>query len=89
MGIDLTNADTVQCHSDLDTCCSGAQGPDRGDWYFPNGIKLPFPGYGNVFESRGTQRVVLRYTGSGGTSGIYRCDIETLAVNDNDGRETV
>ena len=89
VGSDLSNTDTVQCHSDLDTCCSLSQGPDRGDWYFPNEIRLPFSGSGNVYESRGPQLIGLRYLGSGGTSGIYRCDIETIAVNDNDGRETV
>ena len=23
----------VQCHTDLSTCCSGPQGPHRGDWW--------------------------------------------------------
>ena len=73
VGIESNNA--VQCHSDLTTCCSGAQGPDRGDWYFPNGSRLPFSG--SMSEGRGDQRVILRYTGSGGTSGIYRCHINT------------
>ena len=81
------NTTDVQCQTDLITCCSGSQGPDRGDWYFPNGNRLPFSGV--VYEGRGPQRVVLKYTGSGGTSGIYRCDIETVAVNNNDGHETV
>ena len=85
--VGIGNTNEVQCHTDLDTCCGGAQGVDRGDWYFPNGNKLQFSG--NVYEGRGPQLVVLRYTGSGGTSGIYRCDIETNAVNNNDGRETV
>ena len=80
---------TVQCHTDLSTCCSATQGPDRGDWYFPNGNKLPFSGETDVHERRRDQLVVLRYTGRGGTSGIYRCDIETSTVNDNDGNETV
>ena len=87
----VRNASTndVQCHTDLNTCCSGAQGPDRGDWYFPNGNRLPFSGSGDVYEVRYGRLVLVRYTGSGGTSGIYRCDIETSAVNDNDGHETV
>ena len=34
-------------------------------------------------------RSVILSTGSGGTSGLYRCDIETIAVNNNDGHETV
>ena len=87
--VGIVNTTDVQCHTDLHTCCSGAQGPDRGDWYFPNRNRLPFPGSGDVYEARGAQLVVLQYTGSGGTSGIYRCDIETVAVNNNDGRETV
>ena len=81
------NINSVQCHTDLNTCCSGTQGPDRGDWYFPNGNRLQFSG--NVYEGRGDRLAFLEYTGSGGTSGIYRCDIETVAVNNNDGRETV
>ena len=85
---DLTK--TLQCHTDLITCCSRAWGPDRGDWYFPNGNRLPFIGIGDdVYEHLSNQLVVLGYIGSGGTSGIYRCDIETNAVNNNDGNETL
>ena len=42
VGNDSSGSDSVQCHTDLSTCCSGAQGPHRGDWYFPNGTRLPF-----------------------------------------------
>ena len=79
-------ANTVHCHTDLQSCCSGSQGPDRGDWYFPNGTRLKFRG--NVYEGRTDRRVGLFYNSSGGTSGIYRCDIETTAVNENDGYES-
>ena len=89
VGTDLNYADDVQCHTDLSTCCSMDQGPDRGDWYFPDGNRLPFSGDGIVYDGRSDRLVGLRYSGSGGTSGIYRCDIETNAVNNNDGRETV
>ena len=85
VGYDSPNA--VQCHTDLVTCCTGSQGPDRGDWYFPDGDRLPFSS--NVFEARSDRIVFLFYTSSGGTSGIYRCDIETVAVNDNGDHETV
>ena len=77
----------IQCHTDLNTCCSGAQGPDSGDWYFPNGKTLPF--FGDTSEVRTAQRVVLQYSGSDGISGIYRCDIETTTVNNEGGRDTV
>ena len=40
-----------------------------------------------LFEGRGQQRVVILYRGSNGTSGIYRCDIETTAVNNNRGSD--
>ena len=89
VGTDLNYADAVQCHTDLITCCNSAQGHDRGDWYFPDGNRLPFSDLDNVYESRSDRLVSLRYRGSGGPSGIYRCDIETNAVTNNDGRETV
>ena len=85
-------SDSVQCHTDLSTCCNAAAGPDRGDWYFPNGTQLPFPNNStfNIFMLRQAQRVDLRHRGrSDVTSGIYRCTVETNAVHDDDGRETV
>ena len=51
VGVTIDN-NTVQCHTDLLTCCSRVQGPDRGDWYFPNGNKLPFYGESDVYERR-------------------------------------
>ena len=86
----------ILCHTDLNTCCRGTQGVHRGDWYFPNGDRLPFPTTGTpppIVESRAAQRVDLRRTSSTATgpTGIYRCDIATDAVHDdnNDMRETV
>ena len=43
VGEDSSNPDnTVNCHTDLETCCTGYQGSHRGDWYFPAGGALPF-----------------------------------------------
>ena len=82
-------SDTVQCHTDLDTCCSGGQGVDRGDWFFPNGNRLPLSGGGDIYEARVAQRVDLQRTNANPiTNGIYQCTIETNAVNE-DGREIV
>ena len=36
-------------------------------------------------EGRGPQQVDVYHSGSGSISGIYRCDIETIAVNNNSG----
>ena len=81
-----SGSDNVQCHTDLAYCCSGAQGSHRGDWYFPNGTRLPFPTLGDIFESRDGQRVdLLRRNRATSPVGIYRCDIPTDAVhNDTD-----
>ena len=87
----MDGSDSVQCHTDLSTCCNNAAGADRGDWFFPSGTVLPIPNIAhNIFESRQPQQVDLRHRGTGDAiSGIYRCTVETNAVNDEDGRETV
>ena len=78
------HGDSVKCHTDLTTCCSGSDGVHRGDWYFPDGTRLPFPQSTGIYESRESQRVDLHRNVDGFTSGIYRCDIPTIAVHDND-----
>ena len=92
VGFDSSGSKSVQCHTDLTTCCSVAQGPYRGDWYFPNGDRLPFPSINDappIFESRQAQRIDLRRRSGTEPTGIYRCDIETLAVHGDDMRETL
>ena len=86
VNLSLVGSDTggsVQCHTDLSTCCSGSQGIHRGDWYFPSGTRLQFSGNGTVYEGRGAQIVDLSRTTTGNQSGLYRCDIATNAVHDN------
>ena len=88
---------TVICHTDLTTCCRG-DGSNLADWYFPDGVKLPGAGSDNVNPGPITQRkrdqVVRLQRGPTGNisdipDGIYHCDIEIVAVNDNTARETV
>ena len=83
-----TDGDSVQCHTELITCCSSTQGSNRGDWYFPNGTMLPFPSFnGDIVESRQAQRVELhRRNNANEPTGVYRCDIP---VSDGDKRDTV
>ena len=74
---------TVQCHTDLSTWCTARQGHHRGDWYFPNGTRLPFSGQGDIHEVRGAQRVnICRNNNPSSPSGIYHCDIPTFVIND-------
>ena len=76
VGVEFDGSDSVRCRSELDMCCSIAQGDLRGDWFFPSGERLPFPGSGNdPFEGRGAQTVDLRRTTALTPSGIYRCNI--------------
>ena len=78
VGSDYDGSDSVQCHTDLSTCCSGIWGPHRGDWYFPDGPRLPFAGRSvPIYEGRGAQRVAIRRTTATGPTGIYRCDINS------------
>ena len=78
--------DGVQCHTDLVTCCSVAQGADRGDWFFPSGSRLPIPSLSvNIFERRRAQLVSLHYRGVGTpVSGIYCCTIATTSAADRE-----
>ena len=87
--VDLTTVDedhTVECHTDLFTCCTSSHGIHRGDWYFPNGNALAGAGGGgDIYKRRGVVRVDLRRRNNAmSPSGIYRCEIPTVAVNDDD-----
>ena len=86
---DGSGSDSVQCHTDLNTCCRVVHGPHRGDWYFPGGDVLIFANGSDIIRIRQAQRVDLRRKRGTGPTGIYRCDIATVAVHDNGMRETV
>ena len=88
----------VQCITDLSTCCRITDGTHRGDWFFPSGCKnvdregsvqSNHPGSrlsftGDVHESRGAQGVDLyRKRNVASPFGLYRCDIPTNGVHDN------
>ena len=84
VGSDGDNSDSVVCHTGLITCCSNSQGPHHGDWYFPNGTVLPFSGLTvPIGLGRAAQRATIRRTTATGPTGIYRCDIATVAVHSN------
>ena len=82
VGNDDSGSDSVQCHTDLDTCCTPSQGQDRGDWYHPDMTIVSLSDeLSDVYAVRGDKRVDLRLRNSTAMSGIYRCDI---AVNSED-----
>ena len=77
--------DTVRCHSDLTTCCISGEGDHRGSWFFPDGTELPFTATSDdIVMDREPQEVhIRRRNNATSPSGIYRCDIETMAANDD------
>ena len=73
-------SDSVQCHTDLTTCCNSTVGTDQGHWYFTNGARLPLDNLRPIYESPQVQRVNIRQNvdeGDACTSGMYRCIIDT------------
>ena len=70
--------DTVQCHTDLTTCCVQEVGSEGGDWYAPNGNVLPTTGAA-ITQQPTYHRIDLFHHGSGGVSGIYHCSIAASA----------
>lgn len=87
-------SDNIQCRTDLATCCRASEGSNRGDWYAPGQSGSDYllfpPQPSGVYQSRQPRRVDLRYAGvGGGVSGMYRCYIETVAVHDEETRQTL
>ena len=71
-------SDSVQCHTDLTTCCNSTVGTDEGHWYFPNGEQLSLDSLQPIYESPQVQRVDIRQRlDEGDMSGMYRCVIDT------------
>ena len=85
---DTINNNTVQCHTDLVTCCyyNSSVGIHRGDWFAPgSNTRLPFiDDGGDIYETLTYQMVHLRRrNNANGPSGLYRCVIPTNAVHDD------
>ena len=76
---------TVVCHTDLETCCSSNQGIHRGAWFFPDGTGVPAPNPFNDFIiGREPQEFHIRRRNNAmSPTGIYFCEIETIAVHDD------
>ena len=75
-----SSGDAVQCHTDIQPCCSPPKGGiSSGDWYFPDGDRLPFSSVSTagIHMIRTVQRVDLRRRDDDlSPSGIYTCEIQ-------------
>ena len=77
----------VRCQTDLETCCRDDDGVHHGYW-IPPGSEESLPPSSNasadIYQVQGPQRVILRRRNNADMpSGIYRCDIPTNAVHDD------
>ena len=73
------NDTALLCWSIQTACCrrpfTGENGPTLGNWYFPNGARVPARGGQlDMYRNRG-HSVVRMYRRRGGVEGIYRCEI--------------
>ena len=68
--------DTLLCVTDLTACCRHPYTVDRaalGNWYFPDGSRVPSTGIQSDFQRTRGQSVVSLVHKRGGEDGIYRC----------------
>lgn len=70
-------SDSIQCHTNVSTCCNVGDGSDRGEWFYPNGLLVEEDRSDRWYIFRTDQRIDLRRRDSGVTfpDRIYRCDI--------------
>lgn len=75
--------DSVQCHTDVSTCCeptAAGNESDVGNWFAPteNGSRpLHTDRAEEMYVVYGEQRIDLRQRNAGKKSGMYRCEIQT------------
>ena len=72
-------SDALLCVTNLTACCRPPHGPSKGNWYFPNGTRVPSSGntMWGFQRTRGSM-VVRMHRKRGGVNGIYRCEIPDL-----------
>ena len=70
--------DALLCMTNQTACCGPANMPVLGNWFFPNGSRVPSSG-GNwdFYRDRG-QMVVRLHRRRGGVEGIYHCEIPDI-----------
>ena len=77
---DIGDDDTpLLCMTNLTACCrppyTGESGSTIGNWFFPNGTRVPSSGdMWDFYRGRGKMVVQLHRRG-GGVDGIYCCEI--------------
>ena len=81
----IGTTDQLRCVTDLDTCCSTAQGSTERAWILPNGTRLTQDGVQEIISFTVTaeesvlalQLTDLDVRSNPALSGIYECSIDT------------
>ena len=67
--------DALLCVTDLTACCRHLYSNAVGNWFFPNGTRVPSNGSNwDFYRTRG-QSAIFLYRRRGGATGIYSCEI--------------
>ena len=74
--------DALLCVTDLTACCRLPYSVFLGNWFFPNGTRVPSIGVQWDFNrARSGPGLIYLNRRSGGVNGIYRCEIpDTMKV---------
>ena len=81
MGTSYFNS--VRCHTDLSSCCTSQEGNHRGQWYFPDCQPVTVGDAVDFYQRNRSKAVDLRRTNDvTSPTGIFRCEIPTIAVNE-------
>ena len=71
--------DALLCLTDLTACCqarsTSGNRPVQGNWFFPNGTRVPSSGAQWDFHRTRGQSVLRLQRRRGGVNGIYHCEI--------------
>ena len=81
--------DALLCMTDVTDCCRPLSDKVLGNWFFPNGTRVP--GSGNQWDFHRTrgQSVVRLQRRRGGADGIYRCVIPVPQSDAEDVHQTI
>ena len=81
--------DALLCITDITDCCRPPYTNAIGNWFFPNGSRVPSAGSQWDFYRTRRQSVVLLHRRRGGADGIYRCEIPVPQSDAEDVNQTI